>query len=100
MVNAFSSLDTLDMVVGRWGRLSTLHGSNTLAHTIEMPMSAEGVHHHCGAAKTQVAHQTQFVMNCPQVVDDGPFVLSIFPTPWAVGITREAPEGLWVMNTF
>ena len=37
-------------------------------------------------------------MYCPQVVDDGPLVLSILATPGAVSITGKMPKGIRVMN--
>ena len=37
-------------------------------------------------------------MYCPQVVDDGPLILSIFAAPRAVSITGEMPEGIRIMN--
>ena len=39
-------------------------------------------------------------MYCPQVVDDGPLILSIFAKPWAVSITNEMPDGIVIMNPF
>ena len=37
-------------------------------------------------------------MYCPQVVDDGPLILSIFATPQAVSITSKMLEGIGIMN--
>ena len=37
-------------------------------------------------------------MYCPQVVDDGPLILSVFATPQAVRITGKMPEGIGIMN--
>ena len=39
-------------------------------------------------------------MYCPQVVDDGPFILSIFATPSAVSVTGKMPEGIGIVNPF
>ena len=36
----------------------------------------------------------------PQVVDDGPPILSIFAAPWAVSIIGKMPEGIRIMNPF
>ena len=37
-------------------------------------------------------------MYCPQVVDDGPLILSILATPRAVSITGKMPEDIGVMD--
>ena len=61
-------------------------------------MSAEGVRCHCGTTKTLVTYEAQLIMYCPQVVDDGPLILSIFAAPRAVSITGEMLEGIGIMN--
>ena len=71
-----------------------------LIGTVVASMSAEGIRHHHRTSETLVAYEPQLVMYCPQVVDNGPFVLSIFATPWAVSITGKTPEGIRIMNPF
>ena len=61
-------------------------------------MSPEGVLHHCGTTEALVANETQPVMYCPQVVDDGALLLSILSAPRAVSISSEMPEGIGVMD--
>ena len=61
-------------------------------------MSAEGVQHHCGTTETLVAYKAQLVMYCPQVVDDGLLILSVFSAPRAVSVTGKMPEGIQVMD--
>ena len=39
-------------------------------------------------------------MYCPQVVDDGPLVLSVLSAPRAVSVTGKMPEGIGVMDPF
>ena len=39
-------------------------------------------------------------MYCPKVVDNGPFVLSVFATLRAVSITGKMPEGIGIVNPF
>ena len=63
-------------------------------------MSAEGVQHHRRTSETLVTYEAQLIMYCPQVVDDGPLILSIFATPQAVPITSEMLEGIGIMNPF
>ena len=63
-------------------------------------MLAEGIQRHCRTSETLVTYEPQFVMYCPQVVDDGPFILSIFAAPWAVSVTSKMPEGIGIMNPF
>ena len=63
-------------------------------------MSVEGIRHHCRTSETLVAYEAQLIMYCPQVVDDGPLVLSIFAAPQAVSITGKMPEGIRIMNPF
>ena len=38
-------------------------------------------------------------MYCPQVVDDGPLILSIFAAPWAVSITGKMLEGIGIIES-
>ena len=61
-------------------------------------MLAEGVQCHHGTTETLVTYEVQLIMYCPQVVDDGPLVLSIFAAPQAVSITGEMLEGIGIMN--
>ena len=61
-------------------------------------MSAEGVQRYCRTTETLVAYKAQLIMYCPQVVDNGPLVLSVFATPQAVSITGKMPEGIGIMN--
>ena len=75
-----------------------LSGDNTLISASVVPVSAEGVQHHCGTTETLVTYEARLIMYCPQVVDDSPFILSIFATPRAVSITSKMPEGIGVMN--
>ena len=63
-------------------------------------MSVEGIQHHCRTSETLVAYKAQLIMYCPQVVDDGPLILSVFATPWAVSITSKMPKGIGIVNTF
>ena len=56
--------------------------------------------HHRGTAETLFAHEAQLVMYCPQVVDDGSFILSILPAPGTVGVTSKPPESIGVMYPF
>ena len=35
----------------------------------------------------------------PQVIDDGPLILTIFPAPWAVGKAGKVLKGLGIMNS-
>ena len=71
-----------------------------LIGTAVASMSAEGIPHHCRTSETLVAYEPQLIMYCPKVVDDSPFVLSVFATPQAVSITGEMPEGIRIMNPF
>ena len=71
-----------------------------LIGTVVMSMVAEGIQHHCRTSETLVAYEPQLIMHCPKVVDDGPFILSVFATPWAVSITSEMLEGIGIMNPF
>ena len=61
-------------------------------------MLAEGVQHHHGTTETLVTYEAQLVMYCPQVVDDGPLILSVFSTPRAVSVTGKMLEGIRVMD--
>ena len=63
-------------------------------------MLLEGIRHHCRTSETLVTYEAQLIMYCPQVVDDGPLVLSVFAAPWAVSITGETLEGNGIMNPF
>ena len=80
------------------GKLSALPGCNALIYTGEAAMSAESVQHCCGAIEALVAYEAQLVVHCSQVIDDGPLILSVFSTAWAVRVTGKALEGLRVMN--
>ena len=75
-----------------------LSGDNALISASVVPMLAEGVQCHHGTTKTLVAYEAQLIMYCPQVVDDGPLVLSILATPRAVSITGKMPEGIGIMD--
>ena len=55
-------------------------GDNALICAGVASMLVEGIQCHCGTSKTLVAYEAQLVMYCPQVVDDGPLILSIFAT--------------------
>ena len=72
----------------------------TLISTGVASMLAEGIQCHHRTSETLVAYEAQLIMYCPQVVDDGPLILSIFATPWAVSITSKMPEGIGIMNPF
>ena len=48
-------------------------------------MVANGLQRDRGAAKTFVAHEAQFVMHHPQVIDDGALILAHLSTPGAMG---------------
>ena len=72
----------------------------TLIGTVVMSMVAEGILHHCRTSETLVTYEPQLIMHCPKVVDDGPFILSIFATPRAVSITSEMLEGIGIVNPF
>ena len=61
-------------------------------------MLMEGVQHHCRTTETLVTYEAQLIMYCPQVVDDGPLILSVFATPQAVSITGKMLEGIGIMN--
>ena len=63
-------------------------------------MLAEGIQCHHRTSKTLVAYKAQLIMYCPQVVDDGPLILSVFATPQAVSITSKMLEGIGIMNPF
>ena len=63
-------------------------------------MLAEGIQHHHRTSETLVAYEAQLIMYCPQVVDDGPLILSIFAAPQAVSITSKMLEGIGIMNPF
>ena len=73
----------------------------TLIGTVVASMAAEGIQHHCRTSETLVTYEPQLIMHhCPKVVDDSPFVLSIFAAPQAVSITGKMPEGIGIMNPF
>ena len=61
-----------------------LSGDNALISASVVPMLVEGVRCHCGTTKTLVTYEAQLIMYCPQVVDDGPLILSGFAAPRAV----------------
>ena len=63
-------------------------------------MLVEGIQCHHRTSKTLVAYEAQLIVYCPQVVNDGPLILSVFAVPWAVSITSETPEGIRIMNPF
>ena len=71
-----------------------------LISTGVVSMLAEGIQHHCRTSETLVTYKAQLIMYCPQVVDDGPLVLSVFAAPQAVSITGEMPEGIGIVNPF
>ena len=48
-------------------------------------MAADGLQCDGWAAKTFLTHEAQFVMHCPQVINDGALILTFFPSPGAVG---------------
>ena len=73
-------------------------GDNTLISAGVASMSAESVQHYCRTSETLVTYEAQLIMYCPQVVDNGPLILSVFAAPRAVSITRGMPEGLGIMN--
>ena len=75
-------------------------GDNALICAGVASMLAEGIQHHHRTSETLVAYEAQLIMYCPQVVDDGPLILSIFAAPWAVSITGKMPEGIGIMNPF
>ena len=77
-----------------------LSRDNTLISTGVASKLVEGIQHHRRTSKTLVAYKAQLVLYCPQVVDDGPLILSIFAAPWAVSITGEMLEGIGIMNPF
>ena len=72
----------------------------TLISTGVASMLAEGIRHHHRTLETLVPYEAQLIMYCPQVVDNGPLILSIFAAPRAVSITSETPEGIGIMNPF
>ena len=39
------------------------------------------------------------LVHCPQVIDDGPLILTIFSAPWAVSKASEMLKGLGIMNS-
>ena len=63
-------------------------------------MSAEGIQHHSRTTKALVTYEAQLVMYHSQVIDDGPFILSILCTPRTVGITGKMLKGIGVMDPF
>ena len=72
----------------------------TLIGTTVASMLAEGIRYHRRTSKTLVTYKPQLIMYCPKVVDNGPFVLSVFAAPQAVSITSKMPEGIGIMNPF
>ena len=88
---AFTSLGGLWFGLAEWA----LFGDNALISASVVPMSAEGVRHHCGTTETLVTYEAQVIMYCPQVVDDGPLVLSVLAVPRAVSITGETCWRAW-----
>ena len=93
-VITFTSLGGLWVGQAEW----TLSGDNALICASMASMLAEGVRCHCGTIETLVTNESQPVMYCPQVVNDGPLVLSILSTPRAVSITGKMLEGIGVMD--
>ena len=69
----FTSLGRLQVRQAEWA----LSGDNALIYASMASMSAEGVQHHCGTTEALVTNETQPVMYHPQVVNEGPLVLSI-----------------------
>ena len=61
-------------------------------------MSAEGIQCYSRTTEAPVAYEAKLVMYHPQVIDDGPLILSIFSVPRAVGITGKLPKGIGVIN--
>ena len=72
----------------------------TLVGTVVASMVAEGIGHHCRTSETLVTYEPQLIMHRPKVVDDGPFILSIFAAPQAVSITGKMLEGIRIVNPF
>ena len=62
-------------------------------------MAADGLQHDGWAAKTFLTHEAQLVVHCLQVVDNGDFVLTLLPTPGAVGQPVEVAECIQIMYT-
>ena len=70
------------------GLVDDTPGDNALISTgVACPCQWRASEHHRRTSKTLVAYEAQLIMYCPQVVDDGPLVLSVFAAPWAVSIT-------------
>ena len=92
---AFTSLGRL------WVRQAecTLSGDNALICASMVSMLVKGVQHHHGTTETLVTNETQPVMYYPQVVDDGPLILSILSTPRAVSITGKTLDGIGVVDS-
>ena len=61
-------------------------------------MLAKGVRHHRWTTESLVTYEAQLIMYCPQVVDDGPLILSFLAAPWAVDITGKMLEGIRIMD--
>ena len=72
----FTSLGGLWVRQAEWA----LSGDNALICASMASMSAEGVRYHHGTTETLVANETQPVMYCPQVVNNGPLILSVLST--------------------
>ena len=75
-------------------------GDNALICAGVVSMLVEGIQCYRGTSETLVTYEAQLIMHCPQVVDDGPLILSVFATPQAVSISGEIPEGFAIMNPF
>ena len=91
---AFTSLDGLWVGQAEW----TLSEDNALICASMASMLVEGVQHHCGTTEALVTNETQPVMYHPQVVNDGPLILSVLSTLRAVSITSKMLEGIRVMD--
>ena len=48
-------------------------------------MAVDGLQLNEEAAEAFLTYKAQLVMHCPQVVDNGALILTLFPTPGAVG---------------
>ena len=53
-------------------------------------MAVDGLQCDGQAAKTFLTYEAQLIMHCLQVDDDGALIVTLFPTPGAVGHPIEA----------
>ena len=60
-------------------------------------MVADGLQHDGWAAKAFLTYETQLVMHCLLVVDNGALVFTLFPAPGAVGQPIEVAECIWIV---